>query len=110
MAAVVFTTDIRARIQLKGDKFLVLGYITNDTGDDAAGGQAYAVTQLDLTTIDSLILGGTSIVRTHSNWIKSTGKIQTFLEDGTSGIEAAVGAAALTAKTTPFVAIGSKAV
>jgi hypothetical protein len=109
MAAVVFTTNVAKRRHLSGDYWLLTGWINTDTGDDAAGGQAYAVTQLDATTIERLVLFGTSVVRTHATWIKSTGKIAFFKEDGTSGIEAAVGAAALDAQTVPFLAVIRKA-
>jgi hypothetical protein len=109
MAAAVFTTNVATRSHLEGDRWLVTGTITNDTGDSAAGGVLYPVAQLDATSIDRLLLFGTSIATTHVYWIKSTGKIDHFVEDSITGKEAVAGAAALDASTFAFVAVIRKA-
>lgn len=109
MAAATFTTTVASRSHLQGDRWLVTGTITNDTGDDAAGGTLYPIAQLDATSVDRLVLFGTSIIQTHAYWIKSSGKIAFFHEDDTTGSETAVGAAALAASTIPFIAVIRKA-
>jgi len=109
MAAATFTTNISHRSQLAGDRWLVTGTITNDTGDSTTSGVLYPVAQLDATTIDRLLITSTSVIRTHAWWDKSSGKIEHFIEDGTTGDEAEVGAAALGAQTMSFIAIIRKA-
>jgi hypothetical protein len=111
MAAAVFTynLDNADRIQLGGNQWLVTGEITSDTGDYAAGGVAIAASSLNADTIDRLIVGKTSIIKTSAYWIKSTGKLKIFLEDVISGIEAEHAASALTAQSIPFIAVVRKA-
>src|SRR5258708_30055888 len=103
-----FTTNIATRTKLRGDRWLITGTITNDTGTQAAGGTAYdPVAQLQLTTLERLLLGASSVILVRSFWVKSTGKIQQFIES--TGTELDVGAAAATASSFPFIAIGHKA-
>lgn len=111
MAAAVLTynLDNADRIQLGGNQWLVTGEITADTGDYAAGGVAVTAANFNATTIDRLILGGTSILGTHVYWVKSTLKIKVFKEDAISGVEAEHAASALTAQTWPFIAVVRKA-
>ena len=111
MAAAVLTynLDNADRIQLGGNQWLVTGEITSDTGDYAAGGLTIAASSLNADTIDRLIVGKTSIVKTSAYYVKSTGKIKIFLEDAISGIEAEHAASALTAQSIPFIAVVRKA-
>jgi len=106
--ATAFAANIATRTKLRGDRWLLTGTITNDTGTQAAGGVAFdPVAGLGLTTLDRLLLGPSSVILNRSFWIKSTGKIQQFIES--TGTELDVGAAAATASTYPFIAIGHKA-
>ena len=111
MAAAVLTYNLDQpdKIHLGGGRYLVTGEITNDTGDYAAGGVAVTAASFGLDTIERLIVGKPSIVRTSAYFVKSTLKIKIFLEDVISGIEAEIGAVALTASSTPFIAVGKKA-
>ncbi len=107
--AITYNLDQPDKVHLGGGRYLVTGEITFDTGDYATGGVAISASNLGLDTIDRFIVGKTSIIKTSAYWIKSTGKLKVFLEDGTSGIEAEHAASALTAQSIPFVAIGKKA-
>jgi hypothetical protein len=110
MAAITYTTKVSNRTHLGGDRWLVTGTITIPGTDvDASGGTLYPIAQLDATTVDRMLVLGTSIIRTHAFWIKSTGKIAWFIEHGTTGDDAAVGAAAPGAQSAAFIAIIRKA-
>ncbi len=111
MAAPVLTYNLDQpdKVHLGGDRYLVTGEITTDTGDYAAGGTAVTAASFGLDTIDRLIVGKPSIVRTSAYFVKSTLKIKLFIEDGTTGIEAEHPTSALTAASIPFVAVGRKA-
>lgn len=111
MTTLVLTTilDQPERVQLAGDRWLVSGEFVTDTGDYVTNGIAIAASLLNADTIERLIVGKPSIVRTSAYWIKSTGKIKIFLEDTISGIEAEHAASALTAQSIPFIAVVRKA-
>jgi hypothetical protein len=111
MAAAVLTynLDQADKVHLGGDRYLVTGDITTDTGDYASGGVAVTAASFGLDTIDRLLVGKPSIVATSVYWIKSTLKLKIFLENSISGIEAEHGVSALTASTIPFVVVGRKA-
>lgn len=111
MAAVALTynLDTPDKVHLGGGRYLVTGDITFDTGDYATGGISLSASSFGLDTIDRVLVGKPSIVRTSVYWIKSSGKLKVFIEDAISGIEAEHAASALTAQTIPFVAVGRKA-
>ncbi len=108
-AVLTFNLDQPDKVHLGGGRYLVSGEITTDTGDYATNGLAVTAANFGGDTIERVLLGGSSIGRTHVYFVKSTLKIKVFLEDGTTGIEAEHGASALTAQSWPFIAVVKKA-
>lgn len=110
MAAVALTYTIdEDPLHLGGNRYLVTGEITTDTGDYASNGIALTASNFLLDSFDRVIVGKPSIIRTSAYWVKSTGKLKIFVEDAISGIEAEHPASALTAQSIPFVIVGRKA-
>lgn len=103
--AVTYNIDQPSRIHLRGDRYLITGEVTLDTGDYAAGGFALNATNLGVDVVERVLVGKPSIVRTSAYWIKSTSKVKVFLEDVITGIEAEHAASALTAQSIPFIAV-----
>lgn len=108
-AVLTYNLDQPDKIHASGDVYIVTGEITFDTGDYAAGGLAITAASLGLDSVQRLLVGKTSIIRTSAYWLKSTGKLKIFLQDSISGIEAEHAASALTAQSIPFIAVGRKA-
>lgn len=108
-AVLTFNLDQPDKVHLGGGRYLVTGEVTTDTGDYAAGGLAVTAANFAGDTIERILFGGSSIVRTHAYFVKSTLKIKVFLEDSISGIEAEHAASALTAQSWPFIAVVKKA-
>src|SRR5688572_12263625 len=110
MAAVVVTTNLDQadKVHLGGDRWLVTGEWTYDTGDYATNGLAVTAASLGLDSIDRLLVGHSSILGVDAYWIKSTGKVK-FFKDDIAGVSAEHAASAMTAQSVPFIAVGRKA-
>jgi len=104
-----FALDQEIPVQISGDRYVVSGHFTYDTGTYVAGGAAIAASSLRLDSIDRLVLGGSSIGNHRQYWVKSTGKVMTFHKLTANFLPTEHTAVAMTAQTVPFIAFGRKA-
>jgi hypothetical protein len=115
MTALAYTVnlDYPTPLHLEGDKYLVTGTVTGDTGDYAADGTAFVPSQFGLDTYESLIFDHSSLATIHVFFnlgaSYALGKLKLFVEDSIEGIEAEHGDTAATAQTIGFIAVGRKA-
>lgn len=105
------TTIAQLRKTAVGERFQVVAKVT-ESGTYTAGGSPITAAQLGLRYIEQVFISRENAIKQDQAWDKTPGtsvNIVTYVEDGTTGIEAEHAASALTAQSWPFIAVVKKA-